>query len=68
MQEDLWKQIFPVGTEVRFCFFILFFALLVELIMLLMVLFFFFGLQWDQLDKVYGFNWNFSNLEVDVIK
>nr|XP_034907406.1 protein HEAT INTOLERANT 4-like isoform X2 [Populus alba] len=31
--EDLWKQIFPVGTE------------------------------WDQLDKVYGFNWNFSNLE-----
>jgi len=41
MQEDLWKQIFPVGTEVRFCFFILFFALLVELIMLLIVLFFF---------------------------
>uniref|UniRef100_A0A6M2EJ14 Protein HEAT INTOLERANT 4-like n=1 Tax=Populus davidiana TaxID=266767 RepID=A0A6M2EJ14_9ROSI len=31
--EDLWKEIFPVGTE------------------------------WDQLDKVYGFNWNFSNLE-----
>ncbi|KAF9681957.1 hypothetical protein SADUNF_Sadunf05G0057300 [Salix dunnii] len=31
--EDLWKDIFPVGTE------------------------------WDQLDKVYGFNWNFSNLE-----
>ncbi|CAK7337922.1 unnamed protein product [Dovyalis caffra] len=31
--EDLWKQVFPVGTE------------------------------WDQLEKVYGFNWNFSNLE-----
>ncbi|XVF61748.1 hypothetical protein PTKIN_Ptkin08bG0155400 [Pterospermum kingtungense] len=31
--EDLWKAVFPVGTE------------------------------WDQLDSVYQFNWNFSNLE-----
>ncbi|GMH25128.1 hypothetical protein Nepgr_026971 [Nepenthes gracilis] len=31
--EDLWKEVFPVGTE------------------------------WDQLDTVYQFNWNFSNLE-----
>ncbi|KAG5534174.1 hypothetical protein RHGRI_022344 [Rhododendron griersonianum] len=31
--EDLWKQVFPVGTE------------------------------WDQLDQVYQYNWNFSNLE-----
>ncbi|KAL4644167.1 hypothetical protein ACB098_02G123700 [Castanea mollissima] len=31
--EDLWKEVFPVGTE------------------------------WDQLDAVYQFNWNFSNLE-----
>lgn len=31
--EDLWKAVFPVGTE------------------------------WDQLDAVYQFNWNFSNLE-----
>ncbi|CAA2978576.1 Hypothetical predicted protein [Olea europaea subsp. europaea] len=31
--EDLWKQVFPVGTE------------------------------WDQLDMVYQYNWNFSNLE-----
>ncbi|XP_052198074.1 protein HEAT INTOLERANT 4-like isoform X2 [Diospyros lotus] len=31
--EDLWKQVFPVGTE------------------------------WDQLDHVYQYNWNFSNLE-----
>ncbi|KAE9466118.1 hypothetical protein C3L33_01983, partial [Rhododendron williamsianum] len=32
--EDLWKQVFPVGTE------------------------------WDQLDQVYQYKWNFSNLEV----
>lgn len=31
--EDLWKQVFPVGTE------------------------------WDQLDQVYQYKWNFSNLE-----
>ncbi|KAI9165083.1 hypothetical protein LWI28_007357 [Acer negundo] len=31
--EDLWKAVFPVGTE------------------------------WDQLDSVYQYNWNFSNLE-----
>ncbi|OMO55961.1 hypothetical protein CCACVL1_26862 [Corchorus capsularis] len=31
--EDLWKVVFPVGTE------------------------------WDQLDSVYQYNWNFSNLE-----
>ncbi|GAB4847668.1 Protein HEAT INTOLERANT 4 [Ancistrocladus abbreviatus] len=31
--EDLWKEVFPVGTE------------------------------WDQLDSVYQYNWNFSNLE-----
>ncbi|KAH9669681.1 protein HEAT INTOLERANT 4 [Citrus sinensis] len=31
--EDLWKEVFPVGTE------------------------------WDQLDSVYQFKWNFSNLE-----
>ncbi|XP_022862494.1 protein HEAT INTOLERANT 4-like isoform X1 [Olea europaea var. sylvestris] len=31
--EDLWLQVFPVGTE------------------------------WDQLDTVYQYNWNFSNLE-----
>ncbi|KAJ4965447.1 hypothetical protein NE237_017296 [Protea cynaroides] len=31
--EDLWKAVFPVGTE------------------------------WDQLDSVYQFNWDFSNLE-----
>ncbi|CAA2990330.1 Hypothetical predicted protein [Olea europaea subsp. europaea] len=31
--EDLWQQVFPVGTE------------------------------WDQLDMVYQYNWNFSNLE-----
>lgn len=31
--EDLWQQVFPVGTE------------------------------WDQLDHVYQYNWNFSNLE-----
>ncbi|KAL2521492.1 hypothetical protein Fot_25415 [Forsythia ovata] len=31
--EDLWQQVFPVGTE------------------------------WDQLDTVYQYNWNFSNLE-----
>ncbi|GAB2279362.1 Protein HEAT INTOLERANT 4, variant 4 [Dionaea muscipula] len=31
--EDLWKKVFPVGTE------------------------------WDQLDSVYQYNWNFSNLE-----
>ncbi|XP_059432329.1 protein HEAT INTOLERANT 4-like [Corylus avellana] len=31
--EDLWKAVFPVGTE------------------------------WDQLDAVYQFKWNFSNLE-----
>ncbi|KAF7134526.1 hypothetical protein RHSIM_Rhsim08G0007600 [Rhododendron simsii] len=31
--EDLWKKVFPVGTE------------------------------WDQLDQVYQYNWNFSNLE-----
>ncbi|THG10506.1 hypothetical protein TEA_012534 [Camellia sinensis var. sinensis] len=32
-QEDLWQQVFPVGTE------------------------------WDQLDHVYQYKWNFSNLE-----
>ncbi|KAK3002390.1 hypothetical protein RJ639_021226 [Escallonia herrerae] len=32
-QEDLWQQVFPVGTE------------------------------WDQLDQVYQYKWNFSNLE-----
>ncbi|GFY80300.1 hypothetical protein Acr_01g0001090 [Actinidia rufa] len=32
-QEDLWQQVFPVGTE------------------------------WDQLDLVYQYKWNFSNLE-----
>lgn len=31
--EDLWKEVFPVGTE------------------------------WHQLDSVYQYNWNFSNLE-----
>ncbi|XP_011658000.1 protein HEAT INTOLERANT 4 [Cucumis sativus] len=31
--EDLWKEVFPVGTE------------------------------WDLLDSVYQYNWNFSNLE-----
>ncbi|XP_065875021.1 protein HEAT INTOLERANT 4-like [Euphorbia lathyris] len=31
--EDLWKEVFPVGTE------------------------------WDQLEGLYQFNWNFSNLE-----
>ncbi|XP_052189628.1 protein HEAT INTOLERANT 4-like isoform X3 [Diospyros lotus] len=31
--EDLWQQVFPVGTE------------------------------WDQLDQVYQYKWNFSNLE-----
>ncbi|KAJ4715576.1 ATP/GTP binding protein [Melia azedarach] len=31
--QDLWKEVFPVGTE------------------------------WDQLDSVYQFKWNFSNLE-----
>ncbi|KAG9151755.1 hypothetical protein Leryth_002033 [Lithospermum erythrorhizon] len=31
--EDLWKQVFPVGTE------------------------------WDQLDMVYKYKWNFQNLE-----
>ncbi|KAE9466169.1 hypothetical protein C3L33_01921, partial [Rhododendron williamsianum] len=34
IKEDLWKQVFPVGTE------------------------------WDQLDQVYQYKWNFSNLEV----
>ncbi|XP_019177289.1 PREDICTED: uncharacterized protein LOC109172566 isoform X2 [Ipomoea nil] len=32
-EEDLWQQVFPVGTE------------------------------WDQLDMVYQYKWNFSNLE-----
>ncbi|KAF5960628.1 hypothetical protein HYC85_001837 [Camellia sinensis] len=33
LREDLWQQVFPVGTE------------------------------WDQLDHVYQYKWNFSNLE-----
>ncbi|KAL8047250.1 hypothetical protein ABFX02_08G227800 [Erythranthe guttata] len=33
VQEDLWQQVFPVGTE------------------------------WDQLDMVYQYKWDFSNLE-----
>ncbi|KAK4382986.1 protein HEAT INTOLERANT 4 [Sesamum angolense] len=33
--EDLWEQVFPVGTE------------------------------WDQLDMVYQYKWNFSNLELN---
>ncbi|KAK2992261.1 hypothetical protein RJ640_015518, partial [Escallonia rubra] len=36
--EDLWQQVFPVGTE------------------------------WDQLDQVYQYKWNFSNLELSSIE
>ena len=65
MQEDLWKAAFPVGTEVWHkpqCWFLFIISLIVLLLIHIHVLLF----QWDQLDSVYQFNWNFSNLEVSL--
>lgn len=60
VQEDLWKAAFPVGTEVR----IFEFFFWMNLCYVCLHFVFFCAWQWDQLDGVYQFNWNFSNLEV----
>lgn len=82
LQEDLWQEVFPVGTEVRicslsvylifdivaFCLFIgiaLWFMLVISLHIVSEIWMYSFSWwQWDQIDMVYQYKWNFSNLEV----
>lgn len=70
VQEDLWQQVFPVGTEVKTCLIYWICGSYISLsccfdyVMLNVFLYVLFDCQWDQLDMVYQYDWNFSNLEV----
>ena len=67
VQEDLWLSAFPIGTEVcahtylllRIILTTMCYALLLALIDCLYLF-----LQWENIDKIKEFNWNFQNLEV----
>ncbi|RYR50581.1 hypothetical protein Ahy_A07g037209 [Arachis hypogaea] len=57
--EDLWREVFLVGTEflkliIELSSFFAFFFLTSSIVL---------SCQWDQLDSVYQYKWNFSNLE-----